>query len=274
MWYRFKARSTVRESGRAHLEVSTTDILQELPGNWKHTLRDRLPPKSKRLEKVRFRNPDKVCHMDDPVRLVRAYSFAPHLRNQHDIQAALDEAHCLQHEEDDCTRDKSHDVARTQLNVNSRRLYVICMLVQRRDVDVYVRTDAVRALTVFSDASPLAGAELQVTIIDMILKSGDTLRPILPGCTLAYGHQDAVSKRISFVWASWLVAGPAEKNMRFFFSIRQGKQMSKQVVFGFCLFSYIAYTVISIHLTIDGLTFKECVLITVTSVVIGVLTIL
>ena len=45
-------------------------------------------------------------------------------------------------------------------------------------------------------------------IIDVNLHDGRMHRMILPGGTLAYGHQDTLSKGVALVWAIWLVAGP------------------------------------------------------------------
>ena len=47
-------------------------------------------------------------------------------------------------------------------------------------------------------------------------KDGSDTCAVLPGSTLAYSHQDALSKAIALLWACWLVAGPDYEDMRYF----------------------------------------------------------
>ena len=231
-WYKLKECFRYASKSRQLLQVSGTqqegsmplaadDILLELPGGWKQALSTWQPIRRGRKRScANLYNFDKRPrdHLDDPVRLVRAYSFTMHLRNHYILESALDAAHCLEHDEDICTRDKSRDICRTTLQRSTTRIDIVTMLLQRRLFNTYVVNDEVQAITVFSDASPVTGSELQGTIVDICLKSVAITRSTLPGSTLLYGHQDAISKSISFLWSSWLIAGPSAKTMRYFLS--------------------------------------------------------
>ena len=67
-----------------------------------------------------------------------------------------------------------------------------------------------RSINVYSDASPVAGVELQGMIVDINLTVGKKLRIILPGSTLAYGHTDTMAKGVALIWGIFLIAGPLE----------------------------------------------------------------
>ena len=68
----------------------------------------------------------------------------------------------------------------------------------------------------FTDSSPVTGEEFQGMIADIVFKNGSLRRLTLPDASLGYCNFDAVSKAVSLLWASWLVAGPSERRMRFF----------------------------------------------------------
>ena len=152
----------------------------------------------------------------DPVHLVRAFRFARHLRDQRNFSEALDDAHAFQLRSEEINRDRSDDVTRNSLQKHGARFDIVSMLIQRRQFADYAATDAVRAICVYSDASPIRGNELQGMKIDVCLKTGDIFTSTLPGATLSYGHCDAISKSISFLWAVFLIAGPGYSEMRYF----------------------------------------------------------
>ena len=96
---------------------------------------------------------------------------------------------------------------------------VVCCNLMRRQFQRWRKDNVIRSINVYSDASPVTGAELQGMVIDVNFKDGRMERIILPGSTLAYGHCSSLDKGIALIWAIWLVAGPSEDDVRWFCSM-------------------------------------------------------
>ena len=88
----------------------------------------------------------------------------------------------------------------------------------RRLFHKWRQENVVRSINVFSDASPVTGTELQGMLVDINFTDGTMIRLTLPGSSLAYGHQDTMSKAVALVWACWLVAGPTHDDLSWFLS--------------------------------------------------------
>ena len=94
------------------------------------------------------------------------------------------------------------------------RADVVAMFLQRRQFKKLRQEDSVRSISIYSDGSPVVGAELQGMIIDVNFYDNTTEQFTLPGSTLAYGFSDSMSKSVALLHALWLVAGPTEDDLR------------------------------------------------------------
>jgi len=94
---------------------------------------------------------------------------------------------------------------------------IVGMALERRMWAQEVKDDCVEAVNVYSDASPVTGAEIQGMIVDVVHRAGTVRRVTLPGATLQYGRTDAINKAMAFVWAVFLCFGPFHYTMQFFF---------------------------------------------------------
>jgi len=114
-------------------------------------------------------------------------------------------------------RDASADPGRSSWDRREAELDVVDMLIQRRQFHADRVSDAIASIHLFSDASPVTGEELQGMLVDIVRKDGTTSRSTLPGASLCYGAFSAVAKCLALVWVVFLIAGPAEEDMRYFF---------------------------------------------------------
>ena len=96
------------------------------------------------------------------------------------------------------------------------RADIVSLNVTRRWSHKWWAEDDIRAINVYSDASPVVGVELQGMLVDIVLKSGEVERLILPGSTLAYGFTDTMSKGVALLWGIWLIAGPTAEDVTWF----------------------------------------------------------
>ena len=138
----------------------------------------------------------------DPVRLVHALGVVRHLRSPKLFTVALDDSYeyLFQDEEGAGERgNRESDPSRSALQRALMRADMVSMSITRRMFHKWRQDDAVKAINVYSDASPVVGVELQGMLIDVALKNGETVRLILPGSTLAYGHTDTISKGVALL---------------------------------------------------------------------------
>ena len=161
--------------------------------------------------------PARLRNTCDPLRTISALGFAQYLRATKGFSSALNEARRYDAGDDEALRDESCDPSRTALDRSRVRLDVVSMLLHRRQMHADAAADAIQAISLYSDASPVTGQELQGMVMDVVYKSGHIETTVLPGASLAYGQHDAVTKGICLAWAAWLVAGPSEEHMRYFF---------------------------------------------------------
>ena len=153
----------------------------------------------------------------DPVRKIRAINVAQHLRQPALFQQVLEG--CIDYlgmEEGNMAivHDYALDPSRATMDRALARADVVAMNLQRRQFQKWRQEDAVRTINVYSDASPVVGAELQGMILDVNLKDGSMVRITLPGSTLAYGFCGTLSKSVALLHALWLVGGPRADDIR------------------------------------------------------------
>ena len=153
----------------------------------------------------------------DPVRLIEAINVAQHLRQPDLFRTVLEG--CMDYlglEESNhaIAHDFDLDPSRSTMDKALARADVVAMNIQRRQFHAWREADAIRSVNIYSDASPVVGAELQGMVIDINLNDGTTERMILPGSTLAYGFTGSLSKSVALLHALWLVAGPTAEDVR------------------------------------------------------------
>ena len=92
------------------------------------------------------------------------------------------------------------DPARRPMDRALGRADVVAMNLQRRIFKKWRQEDFVKSINVYSDASPVVGAELQGTIIDVNLKDGTTVRVF--GIWFCKFHQQecGVATRVVASW--------------------------------------------------------------------------
>jgi len=180
-------------------------------------------PKRHRGEKVedwsKKKGPAHLQRQSDPCKVIDALEFATCLKSTKLFQTALDASHRYQNDDSDneVPRDRSKDQGRSTLDRAKARADVVGMLLERRLFHAEMVEDSIAAITVQSDASPVVGAELQGMVVEFIHRDATVRQSILPGSTLQYGHFDAVSKGIAFLWAVWLICGPLQVYLDHFF---------------------------------------------------------
>ena len=104
----------------------------------------------------------------DPIQLLDALCFCRHLRSLWDFSDALDDAWGYGNGDDlDKPRDKSKDPKRSLLLRSQGRVDTISMLMSRRYFEADRLLDLIRAICIYTDSSPVTGAELQGMIIDI-----------------------------------------------------------------------------------------------------------
>ena len=127
-------------------------------------------------------------------------------------------AHHFDHPDDpEDARDASLDPEKTLLHRALSRADVVAMLLDRREFHADRLFDRVESISIYTDSSPITGAELQGMVADITKTDGTApRRVVLPGSTLTYGHFDAVSKTIALLWAIWLLVGNDSADLRYF----------------------------------------------------------
>ena len=146
----------------------------------------------------------------DPVKQILALGFSQHLRAQISFSDALQAAEDYERdvaEEDAVARDPLTDPSESALASNVIRLDPVACLLTRREFAQYIKDDSLEAVNLYSDGSPVCGAELQGMIMDIHLKNGEQRQLTLPGSMLQYGHTDWISKGVALVWSVSLVVG-------------------------------------------------------------------
>lgn len=154
----------------------------------------------------------------DPVRLVHAIGMAQHIKSPkyflEVVHGAIEYLN-LEVRQAPIEHDGTLDPKRTALDTALARADAVAMLLQRRMFKSWRWNKRIKSLHLQSDASPVAGHELQGMILDVVMNDGSMVRITLPGSTLAYGHTDTFSKGVAMLWALWLVAGPMEDDLRY-----------------------------------------------------------
>jgi hypothetical protein len=136
----------------------------------------------------------------------------------------------MDYEVDDFPSDNSHirdalrDPSAKTLWRARGKLDAVSMLLDRREFAGWKATDAVRGISLYSDASPVVGTELQGMVMDVVFHPGrgpdgnELCRRTLPGSSLPYGMTDWSAKLMALVWAIFLVVGPGLEEMSYFWT--------------------------------------------------------
>jgi len=99
-----------------------------------------------------------------------------------------------------------------------QRVDAVDALLFRRRFRADFKFDNIDTIALYTDSSPVSSSELQGMVCDIKRKDGDHERVVLPGSTLCYGMTDSVSKTIALLWSIYILVGPWEENMKYFFS--------------------------------------------------------
>ena len=153
----------------------------------------------------------------DPVRVIHCINVAQHLRQPALFQEVLEgcvDYLGLEEANPNITHDYALDPTRRPMDRGLARADVVAMSLQRRLFKQWRQEDRIKSINIYSDASPVVGAELQGMVIDVNMKDDTTDRIILPGSTLAYGFAGTMSKSVALVHALWLVCGPSAEDLR------------------------------------------------------------
>jgi len=109
---------------------------------------------------------------------------------------------------------KNDDPPETLLRAARARMDVVASLIDRRELAGAINADMIEAICLYSDASPVTGTELQGMVAEVVFKSGNLRRIVLPGASLSYGSYDAVNKTIALLHALWLTFGIDKATLR------------------------------------------------------------
>ena len=159
---------------------------------------------SARVEKAQFRK-----RRLDPVKVVDALTVCSHLKSpkyfKDVLQATADYERKATEETEE--RDDLLDPSRSKLEKDRARLDAVACCLTRREFETWMANDELEAINLFSDSSPVVGAELQGMVMDVHTKHGGYRRITMPGSTLTYGHFDWISKTMALVWSCFLLVG-------------------------------------------------------------------
>jgi len=109
------------------------------------------------------------------------------------------------------------DPNKTMLYTSHARLDAVALLLTRRQFEVWLKDDAVEAINLYSDASPVVGAELQGMVMDVHIRNEELQRLTMPGAMLAYGRTGWIDKTLALVWAVHLMVGSELSSLEYFF---------------------------------------------------------
>ena len=116
-------------------------------------------------------------------------------------------------------RDHSSDPSRTSLLRAFGRVDMVGMNIERRHWEADIAVGNIIAIQLYTDASPVTGAEMQGSVVDVCMIPTEGRRLILPGQTLTYTNFNAVSKTVALLFASWLCFGPSQDSMDCFLDL-------------------------------------------------------
>ena len=204
-----RARSPARGSEDTKEDVFES-VLLELPAR-AHV---------EKLMPYRRGGPPQMQRQEDPVKSVRGLAYANFLKNVEEFGGSLDAGQRYDRDDDDddsdIVRDATGDAHVSKISRRKRRMDAVGMCLERRLFHADMATDGIRTISVYSDASPVSGAEIQGMILEFVKHDDSVRQCILPASALRYGHQDVVAKTMAFVWAVWLCCGPLVEHLNYF----------------------------------------------------------
>ena len=212
---------TEPEAPAAEPEVDESRLLH-LPAKRKAHDNERMYEMANHLPD--FRTAGNWLRRFDPIRLVNALGFSRHLTSPKYFKEALQASHEYEttYVDDDhpelMKRDDEGDPGDTCLKQAHAVLDPVAMLLTRRQMRHIKEWDALDGVNLYSDSSPVVGAELQGMVMDCHLTDGSYHRLTLPGSLLAYGYTHFVAKTMALIWAIHLLVGSDEEMLTWFFS--------------------------------------------------------
>jgi hypothetical protein len=90
------------------------------------------------------------------------------------------------------------------------------MLLDRRELHGALHSGRIRAITLYSDASPVTGEEVQGVVVNLVYIDDTVVTKILPGASLSYGNANSMAKTVAVLHGIWLLAGPDEETVKLF----------------------------------------------------------
>ena len=159
----------------------------------------------------------------DPIRVIKALKFGNHLKSALHMEDALDDGVAYAFPSDEETGQRAVEVPKEQTQVHYNTLYrgrlrldaTACLLERREIAEMMKSPNELASIHLFSDASAVTGTEVQGMVLQFVYACGAVAESVLPAVSLAHGFYRFVDKVMAFVWALWLVAGPAAAAMRF-----------------------------------------------------------
>jgi hypothetical protein len=198
------------------------DVDEDTADIWTETLLE-LPATGARTERVEDASkqggPDRLKRSKDPVKIIHALRFASFLKSTSVFSEAVTAAVVYNDSDSsEVERDDSKDNKRATIDRQKARLDAVGMALDRREFAADMAVDAIAGINIYSDASPVSGAELQGMVVDCCMRDKTVKQTVLPGSTLSYGHYDAIAKTVAFLWSAWLMVGPTREAMEYFLS--------------------------------------------------------
>ena len=158
--------------------------------------------------------PAPVRPRKDPVKLLFGLDFCKYLKATENFSAAGTAWESYKCGEQVAPRPKGEDPAKVNLQRARQRLSIVTLLIERRNYHGALAAGEIRAINLYTDASPIVGVELQGIVLDICWENEEVHHVVMPCGTLHYGRCGALNKTATFLWSMWLVFGPDISTLR------------------------------------------------------------
>ena len=187
-------------TARKMTSLEEEEIFFQMPRGCKRRSIDDLRPPAKRT---------RWFDSFDPMKLLTACRYGSFLRSEHLFKESLDAAQSYNADvdEDVVVRDATLDPSRSTLMRARHKIDIVAILLERRELEAWRSLDMVRNINMYSDGSPVTGAELQGTLADFCMRDQRVLRRTLPGSQLSYGFMGVTAKSIACLWGLLIIGG-------------------------------------------------------------------
>ena len=160
----------------------------------------------------------------DATRIVKALKFGRHLKDLgHSGEAlvdALDLACADEVQRDEIVANMPKHPKRSVLHKSRIKLDAVTCNIDRRTFQDKIRTrsDELDSVHVYSDSSPVSGAELQGMVMDIVSITGEVVQYVLVGVMLHFGGTRLIDKALAFLWSLCLCIGTCFDDVSWFLS--------------------------------------------------------